>query len=87
MAYVTAHAAQRYVERIAPHLTADQAKQEIMRSAAAINRAAAFGASIIRLGNGARLCLEGDAVTTVKLQIARIPASARMLRRWHRASR
>ena len=87
MAIVTTHAAERYVERFAPHLTLDQAAAEIMRSAAVIDAAAAFGAHCVKLANGARLVLQHDRVATVKLPSgrSRVPASQAMLKRWGKA--
>lgn len=87
MAFVTGHAAERYVERIAPFLTPAQARRETLRSAAAIDQAAAFGARIVRLANGARLCLEGDTVTTIKLPDVRQPKSRAMMKRFRHARR
>ena len=87
MAIVTTHAAERYVERFARHLTLDQAVVEIMLSAAIIDAAAAFGATCIKLANGARLMLAQDRVVTVKQSsdMRRAPAPRSMRKRWHKA--
>ncbi len=87
MAVVTHHAAERYVERFAPHLTPAEATTEIMLSASAIDIAAAFGAHCVKLANGARLMLQSDRVTTVKLPTSRAPASCAMLKRWGKGRR
>lgn len=62
---VTHHAAERYVERIAPGLSIEQATIAIEGAAPAIAVAVAFGCKVVRLGNGARLCLKGLTVVTV----------------------
>lgn len=62
---ITAHAAERYQERIAPHLSLDQARAEIATHERAILCAANFGCSCVRLGNGAKLILAEDRVVTV----------------------
>ena len=84
MAFVTQHAAERYVERVNPELTVEQAKAAMMASARAIDTAAAFGASCVRLGNGARLMLQGDVVVTIKTPIGWVPQSRAMLKRFKR---
>lgn len=86
MAFVTVHAAQRYVERCEPSLTVEQARAAIMRSATAIDVAAKFGATAVKLANGARLALQGDVVATVKQSQKRehCPASHAMKKRWRR---
>lgn len=65
MIFVTQHAAERWVERVAPHFTIDQAKAEIRTHTAMIIVAANFGATTIKLGCGARLILEERNVVTV----------------------
>lgn len=63
---VTQHAIARYIERVAPWMTDEQARAEIERHAPAVDTAARFGCQRVILGNGARLILaEGDKVTTV----------------------
>ena len=84
MAWVTQHAAERYVERVDPALTIGQAKAQIMKSAKVIDTAAAFGASCVVLGNGARLMLQGDVVATIKVPIGWAPRSRAMLKRFKR---
>lgn len=86
MAHVSLHAAGRYVERVAPDLTLEQARLTILAHASAIDCAAAFGAKAVRIANGARLVLQGDVVTTIKMPPARQPASRTMLKRYHRRS-
>lgn len=65
MIHVTHHAADRWVERVSPQLSRDQAAAEIRDHTPAIVKAAEFGCTIVRLGNGARLILEGRKVITV----------------------
>lgn len=65
MMIVTAHAAERYVERIAPNLSLEQARAEIATHERVILVAAAFGCKCVRLGNGAKLILSDDRVVTV----------------------
>lgn len=62
---ITAHAAARYIERIDPSLTADQAEHALRRSAHAVQVAASIGCRVVRLGSGAKLILEGEVVKTV----------------------
>lgn len=62
---VSQHAAERFRERVAPHLTLDQARAEINSHATAIETAIEFGAPTVILGCGARLCITADTVTTV----------------------
>ena len=64
MIEITAHAAQRYCERVSPMPLVD-ARAEIGSHCRAIEVAAAFGCSTVRLGNGARLVLDGSRVVTV----------------------
>lgn len=63
--HVTHHAADRYVERVAPELTREQAADVIRGHGPAIVKASNFGCTVVRLGNGARLVLEGRNVITV----------------------
>lgn len=65
MIQVTAHAAQRYVERVNPRLTPAEAETAILASARAIEAAIGFHARVIRLGCGAKLIIERDRVLTV----------------------
>lgn len=86
MAFVTQHAAQRYIERIDTTLDIDQARAFIMLSAKTIDFAAEFGATAVKLANGARLALQGDVVATVKQPHSREarPLSRVMRKRWRR---
>lgn len=62
---VTGHAIERYLERIDGSLTWDQARAAILASEKAIQKAAEFGASVVRNGLGAKLVLDGETVVTV----------------------
>jgi len=62
---VTAHACERYVERIDPRLSLAAARARIESSASAIEAAADFGCRVVRQGCGAKLILAGDHVVTV----------------------
>jgi hypothetical protein len=86
MAYVSTHAAQRYVERFDRRLSVEQARELLMRSATVIDAASRFGARSVKLANGARLMLRGDVVATVKQahKERKAPASRTMLKRWRR---
>lgn len=86
MAIITQHAAMRYVERVAPTLTIEQARAVLTRSMPAIDRAIAFGASGIRLPCGARLVLRDDMVVTVRNKMS-LQVSATMFKRWRRNAR
>jgi hypothetical protein len=84
MAWISDHAAQRYVERIAPHLSEAQARAEMLLASETIHLASMFGAPTVKLGNGARLCLRGDCVITVKTsEYQRV--SRTILKGWRRA--
>lgn len=65
MIHVTAHAVDRYRERINPILTPDQAKAVIQSHAIAVKAAADFGCRVVRTGNGAKPILDGTTVVTV----------------------
>lgn len=62
---VTAHACSRYVERINPRLSLDEARAAIEASNKAIETAIGFGAHVVKLGCGGRLVLDGSRVVTV----------------------
>jgi hypothetical protein len=62
MAYVSDHAVLRYLERV-KGIDVEAVRAEIAR--APIDTAAAIGCDTIKLGNGARLKLQGDVVQTV----------------------
>lgn len=59
---VTRHAIDRYRERVEPVTPAEA--EAVMRTQA-VQAAIAFGAKAVRLGNGARLVLEGETIVTV----------------------
>lgn len=86
MARISQHAAERYVERIAPGMTLGEAEAVMMRSAAAIDLAAAFGATGVRLPCGARLVLRGGVVVTVRGKFCTY-ASDTMMKRWRRQAK
>lgn len=65
MVHVTQHAIDRYIERIEPTLSVDQARARIMASEGAIKVAADFGCRCVRTGIGAKSILVGDRVVTV----------------------
>jgi len=62
---VTTHAAQRYVERVDPRLTPEEASDIMLLSARTVRMAAQFGCSTVRIGTGAKLILRGETVVTV----------------------
>lgn len=62
---VTHNAAVCYIERIDGTLTIEQATARITEHDKAIRTAADFGCHCIRLGNGAKLVLDGLVVVTV----------------------
>lgn len=64
MIHVTIHAAARYVERINPALTPDEARAAIERSAPAIETAARFGCATV-IKDRAKFVLDGERVITV----------------------
>ena len=72
MAHITAHAVQRYRERI-EDIPDHEALDAMIRIEPTIDRAAAFGCATVIMGNGARLRLVGDTVCTVlpKLKLKR----------------
>jgi hypothetical protein len=59
---ITAHAIERYRERVRP-CSDDDAREAL--SSRAINAAIVFGARFVRLGTGQRIALTGDTVITV----------------------
>jgi hypothetical protein len=65
MITVSAHAAQRFCERVNPALTPLEAVTEIRSHARVVEIAARFGCSRVKLHGGARLVLDGDTVVTV----------------------
>lgn len=62
---VSAHAAQRYIERVDPAMSAMQAIAAIMQSERAIRAAALFGCGTVKRADGTRLVLDGLTVITV----------------------
>lgn len=62
---IAEHAIDRFMERVDPRLTRDQARDAIAASERVIDIAADFGAPVVRQGSGAILALRGDAVVTV----------------------
>jgi hypothetical protein len=64
-AHVTRHAAERWIERVNPCATLDQAKAEIRRHERAIVLAASIGCRVVRLSHRHRLILDGENVVTV----------------------
>ena len=65
MIEVTAHAAERYIERVEPALTYEQARAKLLTFERAVTAAAGFGCKVVRLGNGGKLVLDGARVVTV----------------------
>ena len=63
--HISAHACQRFVERVNPKLTLAEAHAEIEAHARAIEAALSLGCKCVRLGNHARLILDGPRVVTV----------------------
>lgn len=62
--HVTRHATERWSERVcASHPR--EAEQMILAHSTAIQKAAAFGAHVVKLGTGHRLVLDGTTVITV----------------------
>lgn len=70
--HVTQLAAERYVERVNPYLTLDEAAEAIRRHTAACCKAAGFGAKIV-ITSEARLLLDGLNVVTVLHRKQRTP--------------
>jgi len=75
---VSEHAVERYLERIDGSLTRDEARAALERASGAVEAAIAFGAPIVVMGNGARLCVSRDdrtaadaCVTTVLRRLRR----------------
>lgn len=61
---VTKHAVERYQERIAA-IPAAEARTRIRSAASAVHAAASFGASVVRMGDGTKLIIDGTTVVTV----------------------
>lgn len=64
MIYVYPHAIDRFIERVSP-VSREEAKASILSHSKAIEAAAGFGCSVVRLDNRARLVLDGENVITV----------------------
>jgi hypothetical protein len=62
MAYISDHAVLRWLERVRG-IDIEAVRREMMSPA--IDTAAAFGCDTVKMGNGARLKLNGDVVSTV----------------------
>lgn len=60
---VTAHAVERFLERVDPSLTWDEARAQL--SSPVIQKAANFGAPYVRLGTGQRIVIDSGSVVTV----------------------
>jgi len=65
MVTITDHAAQRWVERVDPGATREEAASVMMAAERAINAAAEIGCHVVRMSNGAKLMIRGDRVVTV----------------------
>jgi len=82
---ISQHAAERFVERIAPHMTLAEARDEIRRHARAIGAAIRMGCKCIRLGCGGRIVIDpalGQVITVLPK-----PAKNRSLAAARRATR
>lgn len=66
MIHVSRHACERWVQRVDPSMTLEQAKAEIETHREAILAAAAFGARCVVVSRRIRLMLAGTVVTTIK---------------------
>jgi hypothetical protein len=64
MCFITDHALLRYLERV-KGIDVQGARLEMLASETVINTAANIGCDTVKLGNGARLKLHGDIVSTV----------------------
>jgi hypothetical protein len=64
MIRVTAHAIERFIERVVP-CSFDEAREAILSHARAIEKAAEIKCAIVKLGDGSRLVLDGTTVLTV----------------------
>ncbi|WEK42946.1 MAG: hypothetical protein P0Y64_16635 [Candidatus Sphingomonas colombiensis] len=65
MICVTHNAAARYVERVNPRLTLDEAIAAIRQHSRIIEIAIRERAPIVKLGTGQKLVIVGDAIVTV----------------------
>jgi hypothetical protein len=71
---VTEHAAIRYRERVDQRLPVDAAAVAICQHERAIRAAVEFGCRSIKLGCGARLIIQHDAIVTVLAAGHRLPS-------------
>lgn len=62
---VSAHAAERYIQRVDPRLDVFAARAALQGYARSVDAAARFGCDTVRIGCGARLVLDGEEVVTV----------------------
>jgi hypothetical protein len=62
---ITQHARERWIERVDPKASPEDAMLAIRASSHAVEAAISFGARIVRLGCGAKLVIHGGAVVTV----------------------
>lgn len=78
---ITAHAAQRYVERIDPSLSIEQARAEIHTHERAVSAAHSFGCTCVKLANRGRLILDAEGAVVTVLgadQYRRTPGAVRL---------
>lgn len=61
---LTQHSVERYIERVRP-CAWNEAEADLLSHERAILTAAAMGCRTVRLGNGARLVLDGATIVTV----------------------
>ena len=64
MIHISHHALQRFQERVAP-CTLAEARAAILTHSRALEKAAAFGAEVVRCAGGERLILQGSTVVSV----------------------
>lgn len=63
--HVTPLAIDRFLERIDGSLTRAEAEAKMLTASVAVERAAAFGCRVVKMGCGAKLILKGTTVVTV----------------------
>lgn len=61
--HVSAHAVERYIERVCPNASAEQAKDAL--TSPTITKAARFGAHYVKLGTGQHVVIEDQTIITV----------------------
>lgn len=76
---ITTHATQRWIERVDPGASFEQARAAIARHESAVLAASRFGCKTVKLGNGARFILDGATIITViaRGQVRLIPGMGR----------